>query len=486
VYSAHVVRQRSPLLPIFLIVLVDVLGFTIVIPLLGFYAEKFGASPLVATTLVSVYALCSLISTPIIGNLSDRYGRRRLLLISQAGTCAGFLMLADSSALWMVFAGRILDGVTAGNLSLAQAYISDHTTPENRAKAFGVIGVAFGLGFMFGPAIGGVLSEYGMHVPFLAAASLSLLSIFCTATLLKNEVPAQGKPAEAAALPGGKRPGAFDVGTYTEYFRRPQLGRLYLQFFLFTFAFSCFTSGFALFSERRFTAEHEVRRVDATCTLALDTKLEYPAAQYGVVRIDGRELVYGRDWLGFGPVIVLKHADDCARLGTAKLSAKWPWTAHEVGLLFMFSGFLGILLQGGLIGRLVKRFGEPRLIVAGFVAASTAYLLLGFTYTLSMLLIVAVVNSFGNGVLRPVITSRITQVAGRHEQGIAIGISGSLSSFAMMLAPPSGGALINQHHLLGWSLIPASVTALGLIIAVLPARAKTAGTPPKPELSSPP
>src|SRR5436853_1231816 len=95
-------RQRSPLLPIFLIVLVDVLGFTIVIPLLGLYAEKFDATPLVATTLTSVYAMCSLISTPVIGNLSDRYGRRKLLLLSQAGTCAGFLVLGTATALWMV------------------------------------------------------------------------------------------------------------------------------------------------------------------------------------------------------------------------------------------------------------------------------------------------------------------------------------------------------------------------------------------------
>src|SRR5512144_375137 len=134
--------RRSPLLPIFLVVLVDVLGLTIVYPLLPFYAEHFGASPLVATPLVSVYALCSLFSTPVIGRLSDQFGRRRLLLLSQAGTCAGFIMLGYSEYLWMVFAGRILDGITAGNLSLAQAYISDHSEPENRAKAFGVIGIA--------------------------------------------------------------------------------------------------------------------------------------------------------------------------------------------------------------------------------------------------------------------------------------------------------------------------------------------------------
>jgi MFS family permease len=153
----------------------------------------------------------------------------------------------------------------------------------------------------------------------------------------------------------------------------------------------------------------------------------------------------------------------------------------------MFSGFLGILLQGGLIGRLVKKFGEPRLIVAGFAAASLCYVVLGLAYTLAMLIIVALLSAFGNGVLRPVLTSRITQVAGRHEQGTAIGISGSLSSFAMMMAPPAGGALLDHHWLLAWAIVPASVTALGLLVAILPVSgAQSAGTPPKPELPSPP
>jgi MFS family permease len=245
-----------------------------------------------------------------------------------------------------------------------------------------------------------------------------------------------------------------------------------------------------LFSERRFSEEHAIRRIGDTCTLALDTKLEMPAATYGKIRLDGRALTYGRDWIVFGPVIVLTHAEDCARLPAAKLSARWPWTAHEVGLLFMFSGFLGILLQGGVIGRLVKKYGEPPLIVAGFVAASSAYVILGLAYTITMLVLVAIISAFGNGVLRPVLTSRITQVAGRHEQGVAIGISGSLSSLAMMMAPPTGGALITANHLLGWALVPATVTAIGLVVALLPPRAprspKSASTPPGPELSSPP
>ena len=247
-------RPRSPLLPMFLIVLVDVLGFTVVIPLLAYYAEEFGASPLVATLLVSVYAVCSLISTPIIGKLSDQYGRKPLLMYSQAGTCFGFLVLATSGSLWMVFLGRILPGLSAGNLSIAQAYISDHTKPENRAKAFGVIGVAFGIGFVFGPALGGWLGHYVLdvsfhcEVSFLVAAGLSALSIVCTYVLLpKGEKP---KASAVVVGPGGRRPSAFDWRVYAEYFGRPALRSLYIQFFLFSFAFSAFFSGFALFAQQ--------------------------------------------------------------------------------------------------------------------------------------------------------------------------------------------------------------------------------------------
>jgi len=390
-------RPRSPLLPIFLIVFVDVLGFTIVIPLLSLYAEKFGASRLVATTLVSVYAICSLISTPVIGNLSDRYGRRPLLLISQAGTCAGFIMLGLSNSLWMVFVGRIFDGITAGNLSTAQAYISDHTKPEDRAKSFGIIGIAFGIGFMFGPGMGGWLADhFGMHMPFIVSACLSALSIICTWSLLPREKPPQEAGAKPEiAGPGGRRPGAFDMATYVDFFRRPGLGSVYLQYFLFTFAFSCFTSGFALFAE----------------------------ARYG-------------------------------------------WSARETGYLFTYAGLLGIFLQGGLIGRLVKRFGEVKLTIAGFLAGVIGYTFLGFAQTLAFLLVAATVNSFGSGVLRPVLSSRISQLVGRHEQGVALGIAGSLSSLAMTMAPPSGGVMLQQGWLQGWTTVSAVVSLIGLVAAV--------------------
>lgn len=490
------VASRSPLLPIFLIVLVDVLGFTIVIPLLAFYAEKFGASPLVATTLVSVYAVCSLVSTPIIGNLSDRYGRRKLLLLSQAGTCLGFVMLAYSSSLWMVFVGRILDGITAGNLSLAQAYISDHTEPKDRAKAFGVIGVAFGVGFSFGPGLGGVLSKaYGPHAPFILAAGLSALSMLATATLLrKDENPGGGAPVG----PGGKRPGAFDIATYAEYFRRPGLGTLYLQFFLFSFAFSCFMSNFALFSERRFTIEHRVSPIaEKACHLRADDKLELPGAKRGTLTLDGAPLVYDKEWTIVDESTIELRGDACMRAAApgAKLAGSFPWSAHEVGLLFVFSGIIGIIMQGGILGRLVRTFGEMKLVVAGFITAAIGYALLGFTHSLWLLLVCATFNSFGNGVLRPALTSQITQVAGRQEQGIAIGISSSLSSLAMMMAPPTGGALLDHEWLLAWAMVPATVAILGLFAAMagrstveaaIATPATSTGTTKSDELSSPP
>ena len=156
---------------------VDVLGFTIILPLLPFYSERLGASPTVIGELVSVYAVCQLIAGPILGQLSDRLGRRPLLLVSQAGTLAGFLLLAFSTHIWMLFVARAIDGATAGNLTIAQAYISDVTRPEERAKSFAVIGIAFGFGFLVGPAISGYLAHYGYQAPIFAASALSFTTI---------------------------------------------------------------------------------------------------------------------------------------------------------------------------------------------------------------------------------------------------------------------------------------------------------------------
>src|SRR2546421_6465331 len=166
--------KRSPLLVIFITVFIDLIGFGIVIPVLPYYAEgtKFGATPSQVGLLFASYSVMQLVFAPILGRLSDRYGRRPILLISLLGTCVGFLILGFATTLWMLFVGRIIDGISGGNISTAQAYIADITTPENRAKGMGMIGAAFGLGFTLGPAIGGILSKWDINVPFLFASGL--------------------------------------------------------------------------------------------------------------------------------------------------------------------------------------------------------------------------------------------------------------------------------------------------------------------------
>ena len=382
--------HSAPLLPVFLIVLVDVFGMTLVIPLLAIYAESFGATPLQATLLVSVFAVCMLLSGPLIGHASDRHGRKPLLLISQIGTFIGFIVLARATSLWMIYLSRVIDGATAGNLSIAQAYIADNTPPEHRAKAFGLIGIAFGLGFFIGPALTGFLAgHYGNTTPIYLAAAMSATSILATATLLKS-----GGPARTEAV----RWAPFDWRTYAQYFARPALRPLLLQFLFFMLSFSMFISGFALFAERRF------------------------------------------EWNGrpFGP--------------------------REIGYVFGFVGFLGIILQGLLIGRLVKRFGEVTLAAAGFAALVFGYLALGLATAVSLLLIVAVVSGFGNGVLRPSLTSLITHQAGQHEQGVVLGITQSLSSIAAIAAPIIAGMLIERQMLTHWAWVSAAMAALGLFV----------------------
>jgi MFS family permease len=240
--------RSSPLLPIFLIVAVDVLGLTIMIPLLPFYAEKLGASAFEVGLLISAYALCQLFSGPLLGRLSDHTGRKPMLLISQAGTLIGFIITAFAPSLAVLLLARAIDGATAGNLSLAQAYISDITRPQDRSKSFGIIGIAFGLGFLIGPAISGFLAAYDYRYPIFAAAALSASSILATYTLL----PA-AKPAAGASGPGGKRLALFEWAAYVGYFRRPALAPRLWEFLAFAFSFAMFTSGLALFCQARLT-----------------------------------------------------------------------------------------------------------------------------------------------------------------------------------------------------------------------------------------
>ncbi len=384
---------KSPLLAIFLIVSVDVLGLTIILPLLPFYAEKLGATPAVVGLLVSTYALCQLVAGPILGRMSDHTGRRPLLLVSQIGTFIGFLILAYSRVLWLVFLSRVIDGLTAGNLSLAQAYISDVTKPEDRAKSFALIGIAFGMGFLAGPAISGFLSQYSYQYPIFAAAALSATSILCTYFLLPKSEPAH---TSDDATP--RKFTVLDWGNYFRYFRTPGLAPLLWQFLAFALTFSLFMTGFPLFAERRFV------------------------------------------WQGrpFGP--------------------------KEVGYVYAYLGFLGVILQGGLMGRLVKAFGEVNLVRAGFFFAMIGLAVLGFTYGIPLLLVVAAAASIGTGMNRPALTSLITQKAARSEQGVVLGLTQSLNSIAQICAPALAGLLIDHSLLATWALVAAAISGVALFL----------------------
>src|ERR1044072_4561736 len=193
--------KRSPLVVILTTLFIDLIGFGIVIPVLPFYAEgtKFNATPRTVGLLFASYSIMQLIFAPFLGGLPDRYGGRPVLLISIIGTGIGFLVLGFAQTLPMLFAGRILDGITGGNISTAQAYIADITTKENRASGMGLIGAAFGVGFVFGPMIGGVLSRWGIQVPFLFAAGLCFVNAILLYFRLPETVTAQRPPATSAA-----------------------------------------------------------------------------------------------------------------------------------------------------------------------------------------------------------------------------------------------------------------------------------------------
>src|SRR5215213_8140172 len=165
-----------PLLVIFLTIFVNLVGFGIIIPLLPFYAQTFGASPVVIGLLFAIFSLCQLVAAPVLGDLSDRYGRRPVLIFSLAGTVLSFVMLALAHTVWMLFLARIVDGLSGGNISTARAYVADVTEPKDRARAYGLIGAAFGLGFIFGPALSGVLAKVSYTAPIWAAAALTLVA----------------------------------------------------------------------------------------------------------------------------------------------------------------------------------------------------------------------------------------------------------------------------------------------------------------------
>ncbi len=361
--------KRSPLLVIFVTVFIDLVGFGIVIPVLPYYAEasRFGATPREVGMLFASYSIMQLIFSPVLGRLSDKYGRRPILLISLLGTCVGFLILGFATTLLMLFIGRIIDGISGGNISTAQAYIADVTTKENRARGMGLIGAAFGLGFVFGPAIGGILSRWGINIPFLFAGGLAFANVILLYfTLPETVTPDHPARVSAASGRGWKQ--------LIEALRQPQLAFVLAIYFLSIVAFSIMTTVFSLFMMFR---------------------------------------------LGYD-----------------------PW--HS-GWIFAFVGIVSALVQGGLIGKLVKRFGELTLVIAGslfFTVSLFVSPFVGPAIGLIGILSVAALSSVGNALMAPSLTSLGSKSASAAEQGSILGVMQSVASLARAVGPTIAAVII--------------------------------------------
>src|SRR5262249_49366420 len=221
----------------------DVIGFGIVIPVLPLYAKHFNATPMMVGLLLASYSAMQFIFSPILGRLSDRVGRRPVLLVSIIGSSAGFLIMGLAGALWVLFLARIIDGITGGNISTAQAYIADITPHDERSRGMGLIGAAFGLGFIFGPAIGGLLSHISLGAPFIFASALAACNAVALFFLLPESLAAEHR------LPAGDRTPIIKI---FQTQGRWQLGAVIATYFFATVAFALLTAMFPLFTEQRF------------------------------------------------------------------------------------------------------------------------------------------------------------------------------------------------------------------------------------------
>ncbi|MGI8890954.1 MAG: MFS transporter [Chthoniobacterales bacterium] len=352
----------SPLFIIFLTVFIDMVGFGIVIPVLPLYAEHFHATPLEIGWLTGIYSGMQIIFTPLLGRLSDRVGRRPVLIVSLLGTALGFMLMGWATSLTLLFVARIIDGASGGNISTAQAYIADVSTPENRSRSMGIIGAAFGLGFTFGPMIGGIMSRISYGAPFYFAAGLAALNVVLLYFILPESLSAEerSRPQERKRLAD-----VFQHGDSRMF------GTIVATYFFNITGFAIMTTLFALYTEKHF---------------------------------------------GFD--------------------------ARKTGYVFGFIGIIAVIVQGGLIGRLVKMFGETALARTGLLMLAVALALLPFASTVAMLLAVCAALALANGLINPTLNGLASQMIDRSWQGRAMGLMQSAGSAGRLIGPLLGGWLL--------------------------------------------
>ena len=387
--------RKPSLLVIFLTVFIDLIGFGIVLPLLPIYSDTFGASGLMVGVIMASFSAMQFLFAPVWGRLSDRIGRRPVLLVSTAGAAVSYAVfgygstLAGATALTVLLLSRIVAGICGANITVAQAYIADITPPDQRSKKMGLIGMAFGLGFIFGPIIGGLAAKHlDASGPGYVAASLCAANFFLALAVLTES----RQPGSAPTAP---RP-RFAV--WSQVLQRPTVGLLVVLFFLATFCFTCFET-----------------------TLGL---------------------MVGHN---FGLDLDLKQGKD----------------AGTVTALFAFCGIVGAFVQGGPVGRLVKKMGEPKLIAISLVLVGLSLAPIPFIHGqgglswgvlwrsegwpwLQMLFVLALL-AIGSGLTRPPLFGMLSILTPAQTQGETLGVAQSAGSLARIFGPLFAGGLFHLH-----------------------------------------
>jgi multidrug resistance protein len=390
--------SRSVLLPIFLVVFVDFTGFGLILPSLPFWARRLGANPAEIGLALTVYALAQFLFTPVLGALSDRYGRRPIILASLCIEALGFALTALSGSLLTLLCARFLAGVGASSIGSAQAVVADVTTAKTRARGMGMIGAAIGLGFVVGPALGGILATWGLTAPFWAAMGVALVNIFLVVGLL----PETQHTAAGGATSWGMRGRRLLRRSQWSVLRKPDGVRIITATLLFTLAFS------------------------------------------------GMEAVF--------PLLTLQQ---------------FRWGATQNGYLFTYIGVLVVVMQGGLVGRLVARLGERTLLLTGLVLLATGLLLLPLSRTLPLVLLSLALLSIGEGAVTPTSTALLSLVSPSQKQGETLGVGQGVASLGRIFGPLAAGWLFT-------ALGPGAPFALGgtlTLLALLAVPPKSASRP---------
>ncbi len=422
--------------PVFIIVLIDLLGLTIIIPLMPLYAAKEGASPFLIGLLGAAYPIFQFIGAPFLGRLSDRFGRRPILLISQVGTLLGFLILGFANTLWLLFLARIVDGLSGANISTAQAVITDSTTEKTRTQGLGLLGAAFGLGFVVGPVIAFLslaASGNNYHVPAFVAAGFSLVSILLTYFWLPETLPAEmrGKSQKKAGL---------TLDAMFQALRHPQVGMLLMLMFAQQIAFGGFEQLLSLFTLNRLGLN-----ASGNSIIFVFVGIIVVVVQGGLIgpwsrKFGDRRLVY----LGLGALAV--------GLTLTALTPRQPMPSYSQAAL-----------QAELSTRDSGRGHEMPTTtnVAVDLPPDTNKGWLG----LGWILVAMIPAAIGGGMLQPSLNSLITKRVERAEVGGMLGISAALLSGANAVAPLLGGAIFQALGASAPFLLGGVVLALLLLAA---------------------